>query len=53
MASARRGVILRSDIEELTSTGKSAMPEGLEEGMTAQDLADVIACVRRGMTAAQ
>ncbi len=38
-------VLLRIDIEEMTSTGKSFMPVGLEKDLTAQDLADVIAFV--------
>ena len=38
--------VLRSDIEELRSTGKSLMPDGLEKEMTQQDLADVIEFVR-------
>jgi putative heme-binding domain-containing protein len=36
-------VILRADLEALRSTGKSAMPEGLEKDMTPQELADVMA----------
>jgi putative heme-binding domain-containing protein len=36
-------VLLRSDLEELTSTGRSLMPEGLEKDLTRQDLVDVIA----------
>lgn len=35
--------LLRNDLEELLSTGKSLMPEGLEKDMTPQDLTDVIA----------
>ena len=42
----KRESILRLDIEELTSSGKSFMPEGLEKDLTATDLADVIAFVR-------
>jgi putative heme-binding domain-containing protein len=38
--------ILRKDLEELSSTGKSLMPEGLEKELQPQDLADVIAFVR-------
>lgn len=34
--------LLRTDLEELISTGKSLMPEGLEKDMTPQNLADVI-----------
>ncbi len=39
-------VVLRSDIEELVSTSKSMMPEGLEKDLQPQDLADLIAHVR-------
>lgn len=35
--------ILRADIEAITTTGKSLMPEGLEKDLTPRDLADVIA----------
>lgn len=38
--------ILRTDIEELRSTGKSLMPDGLEKDLSLQDLADVIEYVR-------
>ncbi len=37
--------ISRSDLEELVSSNKSAMPEGLEKDLKPQDLADVIAFV--------
>jgi len=33
--------LLRSEIEELNSTGKSLMPEGLEKDLTPQDVADL------------
>ncbi|HLJ96920.1 MAG TPA: PVC-type heme-binding CxxCH protein, partial [Gemmataceae bacterium] len=36
-------VLLRSELEELQSTGKSLMPEGLEKDLSKQDLADLIA----------
>ena len=39
--------ILRADIEEIQSTGKSAMPEGLEKKLSPQDLADVLACLKQ------
>jgi putative membrane-bound dehydrogenase-like protein len=38
--------ILRTDIEELRSTGKSLMPDGVEKDFTHQDLADVIEYVK-------
>ncbi len=39
--------LLRADLEELKSTGKSLMPEGLEKDLTHQDLADVIRFLRK------
>lgn len=45
-AEAKTESILRNDIEELRSTGKSLMPEGLEKDLSHQDLADVIEYVR-------
>jgi putative membrane-bound dehydrogenase-like protein len=36
-------VLLRSELDELQSSGKSLMPEGLEKDLSRQDLADVIA----------
>lgn len=36
-------LIARSDLAELKSTGQSLMPAGLETGMTAQEMADLIA----------
>ncbi len=43
---AKEDVILRSTVEELTSTGVSLMPEGLEKELSPQDIADVIAFVK-------
>ena len=45
--------ILRKDLEELTSTGKSLMPEGLEKEVQPQDLADLIAFIRADVVPAQ
>ncbi|MCA9221459.1 MAG: HEAT repeat domain-containing protein, partial [Planctomycetales bacterium] len=45
-ADGKRFEIARSDLEQLRSTGKSLMPEGLERDLTPQDVADVIAYVR-------
>jgi putative heme-binding domain-containing protein len=42
----KREVLLRIDIEQLASSGKSFMPEGLEKDLSPQDLADVIAFVQ-------
>jgi putative heme-binding domain-containing protein len=41
-----RQVILRENIDELASNGKSAMPEGLEKELAPQDVADLIAFLR-------
>jgi putative membrane-bound dehydrogenase-like protein len=41
-------VLLRSDLEELVSTGKSLMPDGLEKELKPQDVADLIAHLRTG-----
>ena len=40
--------VLRSEIEQVRSTGLSLMPEGLEQGLSLQDLADLIAFLRQG-----
>ena len=37
-----REEVARADLDELSSTGKSLMPEGLEQRVTAQELADLI-----------
>ncbi|MEQ9411797.1 MAG: c-type cytochrome [Fuerstiella sp.] len=42
----KKRVILRTQLEEIRSTGKSLMPEGLEKNMTPQDFADVISYIR-------
>ena len=38
-------VILRSELESLTNTGRSLMPDGLETSLTQQNIADLIAYV--------
>jgi putative membrane-bound dehydrogenase-like protein len=45
-ADGKTNTILRNDLDELTSSGKSAMPEGLEKEIKPEDLADLIAHVR-------
>ncbi len=40
--------VLRSEIDELRSTGKSLMPEGLEQNISFQEMADLIAFLREG-----
>lgn len=36
-------VLLRSEIDEIKSTGKSLMPEGLEKNIPAEEMADLVA----------
>jgi putative heme-binding domain-containing protein len=47
----KQQVILRTDLEELVSSNKSVMPEGLEKDLGPQDLADLIAFIRAGTPA--
>ncbi|HUG91284.1 MAG TPA: c-type cytochrome, partial [Planctomycetaceae bacterium] len=49
----KRVELLRRDLEELASTSKSTMPEGLEKDLSPQDVADVIAYMRTSGTARQ
>jgi putative membrane-bound dehydrogenase-like protein len=39
-------VVLRKDLDSLTSTGKSAMPEGLEKDVRPEDMADLLAYLK-------
>jgi putative membrane-bound dehydrogenase-like protein len=43
--------LLRNEFDDLSSTGKSLMPEGLEKDLSVQDLADIIAHVRANQPA--
>ena len=45
-AEAKQDVILRTNIDELVSTGVSLMPEGLEKELSKQDLADVLSFIK-------
>ena len=45
-ANGERRVILRANLEELVSTGKSLMPDGFEKELKPQDVADLIAFLR-------
>jgi putative membrane-bound dehydrogenase-like protein len=45
-ADGKKQVILRTDLDELFSTGKSVMPEGLEKDITMQEMADLLAFLR-------
>jgi putative heme-binding domain-containing protein len=46
----KRQTILRTELEALSSTDKSLMPEGLERDLKPQDIADVIAHLRSGLS---
>ncbi|MCA9140712.1 MAG: c-type cytochrome, partial [Planctomycetales bacterium] len=46
-AEEKRYTVLRRDIEQLRASNQSLMPEGLEEGSTPQDVADLIEFVRQ------
>ncbi|MCR9117652.1 MAG: hypothetical protein NXI22_11970, partial [bacterium] len=46
-AGGKTETILRRDIDELRASDKSLMPEGLEQQLKPQDLADVIEFVRQ------
>lgn len=39
--------ILRSQIKDLRADGKSLMPEGLEQGLTPKDMADLLAFLQK------
>jgi hypothetical protein len=40
--------VLRSEIDDVRSTGRSLMPEGLEQTITLAEMADLIAYLRQG-----
>ena len=46
-AQARKVTIPRAKIKRMESTGLSLMPEGLEAGLTPQDLRDLIAFLQQ------
>ena len=46
-AEAKEDVVLRDTLDELVSTGQSLMPEGLEKDLDKQQLADLIAWIKR------
>jgi putative heme-binding domain-containing protein len=47
IAGGQEEVLLRSDLSSLRSSGLSLMPEGLEKTLRPQDLADLIAFIRK------
>jgi putative membrane-bound dehydrogenase-like protein len=52
-ADGKKHEIARSDLDDLTSTGKSLMPEGLEKDIAVADMADLIAFLRKHATPAK
>jgi putative membrane-bound dehydrogenase-like protein len=46
-AEGMQDTLLRSEIEQIQSTGKSLMPDGFEKQLTPQDLADLIAWLQQ------
>lgn len=50
---AKEQTILRADLDELVSTSKSTMPEGLEKDLKPEDVAHVIAYVRANVPVPQ
>ena len=49
----RRHVLVRSELEELTSSEKSLMPDGFEKELSPQQLADVIRYLQSPQEAAR
>ncbi len=47
-AENREESLLRSEIDEIAASGKSLMPEGLEQKISEQEMADLIALLRSG-----
>jgi len=47
-AQNQEDAILRSEIDDITSSGKSLMPEGVEQKITLQEMSDLIAYLRQG-----
>jgi putative membrane-bound dehydrogenase-like protein len=47
-AEAIEETVLRSEIDELRATGRSLMPEGLEQAISLPEMADLIAFLRQG-----
>lgn len=45
-AQKQEDTVLRSEIDEIATSGKSLMPEGLEQKLTPQEVADLIAHLR-------
>jgi putative membrane-bound dehydrogenase-like protein len=52
-ADGKQHAIARADLDELVSTGKSLMPEGLEKDMSHQEMADLLAFLKKHAAAAK
>ncbi|MCI0377968.1 MAG: HEAT repeat domain-containing protein [Gemmataceae bacterium] len=52
-ADGKRHDILRTDLDELYSTGKSAMPEGVEKEITPEEMAELLAYLRGSIASAK
>ncbi len=52
-ADGKQHTILRNDIEELTSSAKSVMPEGLEKDVSVEQMADLLAFLRTNLPPAK
>lgn len=52
-ADGKKQQLLRNEIDELASTGKSLMPDGLEKDLSPRDIADIIAFVRGNAAASK
>jgi putative heme-binding domain-containing protein len=50
-ADGKSHIVLRTDLEELSSTGKSVMPEGLEKDISPKEMADLLAFLRKSIPA--
>jgi putative heme-binding domain-containing protein len=50
-ADGKRHVMLRKDIEELKASGKSLMPEGLEQDISPEAMADLLAYLQAALQA--
>ena len=48
-AEGAEDTILRTEIKELRSTGKSLMPDGLEQAINLQEMADLLEYLQRGV----
>lgn len=52
-ADGKKNELLRKDLDELASTGKSPMPEGFEKEVSPRDMADLLAFLRGNLPSAK